>query len=340
MEDGDEDGGITEKARLRPSMIKNKEKRSIMTEKLRKEKKLEKKKRLKERQRKEEKAIEIGEEPPPKKIPRTIENTRELDETVIQADDEELHADDAQDEFNSHFTGDTAPKVLITTCHNPSKLMHRFIAELLTVIPGAVFYERGDYHVKQIVKYASNREFTSMIVINENHKRPNGLLLIHLPDGPTAHFKLSSLVLSKRIKGHGTPTRHQPELILNNFSTRLGHRVGRLLASVFPQNPQFRGRRVVTFHNQRDFIFFRHHRYIFEARETKGPKPKSKARESGGAKVAKEKPKEVIARLQECGPRFTLKLQSLQRGTFDSKEGEYEWVPKADMDTSRRRFFL
>ena len=30
--------------------------------------------------------------------------------------------------------------------------------------------------------------------------------------------------------------------------------------------------------------------------------------------------------LQELGPRFTLKLRSLQKGTFDSKFGEYEWV--------------
>ena len=34
--------------------------------------------------------------------------------------------------------------------------------------------------------------------------------------------------------------------------------------------------------------------------------------------------------LQECGPRFTLKLLSLQHGTFDSKFGEYEWVHKVN----------
>ncbi len=34
------------------------------------------------------------------------------------------------------------------------------------------------------------------------------------------------------------------------------------------------------------------------------------------------------AALQELGPRFTLKLRSLQKGTFDSKYGEYEWVLK------------
>lgn len=32
--------------------------------------------------------------------------------------------------------------------------------------------------------------------------------------------------------------------------------------------------------------------------------------------------------MQECGPRFTLKLISLQHGTFDSKGGEFEWVHK------------
>ena len=43
------------------------------------------------------------------------------------------------------------------------------------------------------------------------------------------------------------------------------------------------------------------------------------------------------------GPRFTLKLRSLQKGTFDSKLGEYDWIIQGKrhaMETSRRRFFL
>lgn len=55
---------------------------------------------------------------------------------------------------------------------------------------------------------------------------------------------------------------HRPEVILNNFNTRLGLTIGRMFASLFHYDPQFRGRRVVTFHNQRDYIFFRHHRYV------------------------------------------------------------------------------
>jgi ribosome production factor 1 len=37
---------------------------------------------------------------------------------------------------------------------------------------------------------------------------------------------------------------------------------------------------------------------------------------------------------------FTLKLRWLQHGTFDTQHGQYEWLHKPDMDTSRRRFFL
>jgi ribosome production factor 1 len=35
-----------------------------------------------------------------------------------------------------------------------------------------------------------------------------------------------------------------------------------MVAALFPLDPQFRGRRVVTVHNQRDFMFVRHHRCI------------------------------------------------------------------------------
>ena len=59
------------------------------------------------------------------------------------------------------------------------------------------------------------------------------------------------------------PTSHWPELILKNFRTRLGRKVGRMFAAMFPQKPQYEGRQVVTLHNQRDYIFFRQHRYIF-----------------------------------------------------------------------------
>ncbi|XP_048328199.2 uncharacterized protein LOC107403898 isoform X1 [Ziziphus jujuba] len=335
---GNDDKKDKQKNEMLPSMIKNKEKRSAVHAKLKHEKKLEKCKKAKARNAAEKRALELGEEPPPKKIPRTIENTRELDETVCRPDDEELFAGNDADEFSSILKYGRTPKVLITTCRYNSTRGPAFISELLSVIPNAHYYKRGTYDLKKIVEYANNNDFSSIIVVHTNRREPDALLIIGLPDGPTAHFKLSRLVLRKDIKNHGNPTSHEPELVLNNFTTRLGHRVGRLIQSLFPQNPDFHGRRVVTFHNQRDFIFFRHHRYIFETKATKQTDSKSKkTKDVTDENISQEK---VIARLQECGPRFTLKLISLQHGTFDSKGGEYEWVHKPEMDTSRRRFFL
>jgi hypothetical protein len=47
------------------------------------------------------------------------------------------------------------------------------------------------------------------------------------------------------------------------------------------------------------------------------------------------------ARLQELGPRFTLKMRWLQDGMFDTKFGEYEWFHKRkEMDVTRRTFHL
>ncbi|KAJ6850617.1 ribosome production factor 1 [Iris pallida] len=329
--------GEMKKSKLLPSMIKNKEKRSEVHSKLKREKKIEKRRQAKARDAAIKQALELGQEPPEKKVPRTIENTREPDETVCRPDDEELFAANDADEFSTILKQETVPKILITTCRFNSTRGPAFIRELLSVIPNAHYFKRGTYELKKIVEYARKKDFTSIMVVHTNRREPDALLIVNLPDGPTAHFKLSKLVLRKDIQGHGNPTGHKPELVLNNFSTRLGHRVGRLIQSLFPQDPNFRGRRVVTFHNQRDFIFFRHHRYIFESREKK---EESKDKDAKGSKGKTYSQERVIARLQECGPRFTLKLISMQHGTFDTKGGEFEWVHKADMDTSRRRFFL
>ncbi|KAL6861551.1 hypothetical protein ACP4OV_017251 [Aristida adscensionis] len=320
-----------------PSQIKNKDKRSELHAKLKREKKAQKRQAARDRDQAARRAAELGEQPPEKQVPRTIENTREPDETVCRPDDQELFAGNDADEFNAVLKQQIIPKVLITTCRFNSGRGPAFIQELMQIIPNSHYVKRGTYELKKIVEYAKNRDFTSLVVVHTNRREPDALLIIGLPDGPTAHFKLSKLVLRKDIKNHGNPTSHKPELVLNNFTTRLGHRIGRMIQSLFPQDPNFRGRRVVTFHNQRDYIFFRHHRYIFEQKESKVASKDQKTKKPESKKQAE---KQVTCRLQECGPRFVLKLLTLQHGTFDTKSGEYEWVHKPDMDTSRRRFFL
>ncbi|CAN7009406.1 unnamed protein product [Brassica rapa subsp. trilocularis] len=53
--------------------------------------------------------------------------------------------------------------------------------------------------VLQIVEYAKKKDYTSLIVVHTNRRKPDALLIIGLPNGPTAHFKLSNLVLRKDI---------------------------------------------------------------------------------------------------------------------------------------------
>lgn len=273
---------------------------------------------------------EIGSLEPPPKIPRTLESTREKERTVVVAGDAEVPGDEVDDEFSRHdyrpdedgnpWAGFVKPKIMITTRPRPSRELFRFVGDLLGVVPNAYFYPRREFTVQQICGFASNKGFTHLVVLSEKAKKCNGMLLSTLPEGPTAFFKVSNVETSGKMEFSGRKTSHQPEILLNNFTTRLGRRVGRALGSLFYAKPAFLGRQAVTFHNQRDYVFVRHHRYIFEERDDG---------------------KRVIARLQELGPRFTLRLRWLQDGTFDTKHGDYEWFHRRkQMDTSRRKFHL
>ncbi|XP_011863750.1 PREDICTED: probable ribosome production factor 1 [Vollenhovia emeryi] len=279
------------------------------------------KQRVKEAKKAKKARIQEG---APKQVPHTLESLREKDETTIvgSLDDEaneEFRFECDRDEFAAYYKQAYEPKVLITYADNPNRKTRIFGRELTRIIPNSISLYRNRSGVKKMVKSATARNFTDIIIVNEDRCKPNGMLIVHLPDGPTAHFKLSNVKITTELKrSHKEITEHRPEVILNNFTTRLGFTIGRMLGALFHYQPEFKGRRAVTFHNQRDYIFFRHHRYEFNLKTGK-------------------------PRLRELGPRFTLKLRSLQRGTFDSKYGDYEWIIQGrrhEMETSRRKFFL
>ncbi|KAI9016028.1 anticodon-binding protein [Hyaloraphidium curvatum] len=301
---------------METSKIGNKQKRSLVAHKLKVEKAKEKRARRLKLKKDEAEHPELKEQRLAANVPRTIENTREYDPDFQPVgDNEEVLQQIEHDEFASYFTDGVAPKILVTTTKQPSAELYEFCKEFCDIFPSAQFVKRGkQFLVKHLVEIAKKRDFTDLIIIGEHRKVPNTVTVIHLPEGPTAQFRLSSIVPSKQIHGHGRATAHLPELILNNFSTRLGHTVGRMFAALMPHQPEFQGRQVATFHNQRDFIFFRRHRYIFKDGKR--------------------------ADLQELGPRFTLKLMSLQKGTFELATGEKVFEYKPAMEKNRRRFFL
>lgn len=291
--------------------IANKIKRSEIYHKISMAKKVAKKEKREEVKRKEAAGIVV-----PKAVPHTLDNQRTHDDTFVDPNDKEILMDEADDEFAKYFSGELQPKIMITTQKGPSGKIFHLIGALIELIPNTFYYRRGRYTLQDICKYASNRGFTHLIVVLEKAKQCHTLLVSHLPIGPTACFRFSSSMLPKDIKGHGSRTSHFPEIILNNFRTRLGRRMGRFLGSLFPHKPSFEGRQVVTFHNQRDFVFFRQHRYMFS---------------EDGTKV----------RLQELGPRFTLKMRWMLAGTYDTHHGEFEWMHKRNqLDVTKRTFHM
>ncbi|EKC99702.1 hypothetical protein A1Q2_06012 [Trichosporon asahii var. asahii CBS 8904] len=204
----------------------------------------------------------------------------EEDEDEEGEEDEEAEEEEAEDQEEQAPVMTGPPRILLTTSPGPTKATYQFCDELKNVFPGGEFFKRPKgrgFELGRVARWAAKRGYHACIVVNEDHKKPNAITLINLPAGPTAYFKLSSVQLSSEIY-----------LILNGFTTLLGNAVGRMFGQLFPSLPQFRGRQVVTLHNQRDFLFFRRHRYAFAS------------------------PTE--AKLQEIGPRFTLKLRWMRKG--------------------------
>lgn len=271
-------------------------------------KKQEEKEKLKlrrERRKEELEHPELKEKRLAENVPATIDSKRVFDETV-NAEVE------GQDDFEEYFKSpEKDPKILLTTNAHAHKQAYEFAAMLVEIIPNTTFVKRKrQYSMKDMAKYCTHREFTHLIVINEDKKEVNGMTLIHLPEGPTFYFSINSFVKRKQITGHGSPTDHIPELILNNFTTRLGKTVARLFHSLFPHRPEFQGRQVITLHNQRDYIFFRMHRYIFQENKRVG--------------------------LQELGPEFTLRLRRIQKGI----KGEVAWEYTTAMYKDKKKFYL
>jgi ribosome production factor 1 len=242
---------------------------------------------------------------------------------------------------------DGPPRILLTTSR--FNHTHDQVTELANLFPNTTYVPRNnDLGIAEMAKIAAaptmvdpatgevRKPYSHLIVANVQAKLIDALTVIVLPAGPTFRFTVSSYQPAKRIGGHGRPTSHTPELILNNFLTPLGKTTAGLFQSLFPQQPEFMGRQVVTLHNQRDFIFFRRHRYIFrEKRETEKEAgfgldttraDGGKGMEGLGVRVG----------LQEIGPRFTLKLRRVERGI--KKDTVFEW--KGGMDKVRTKFQL
>lgn len=159
------------------------------------------------------------------------------------------------------------PKVLITTSINST--LHKEAGILMSLFPNSEYIRRSahryghKYSVREICKFATNRDYTTVLVLNEDQKKPNRLTVVHLPSGPTLTYSVNNWIEGSKLPGHGNAQdEFYPELLLNNFKSSLGLLAAKSFQTLFPPQPDIEARQVVTLHNQRDYIFLRRHRYM------------------------------------------------------------------------------
>jgi U3 small nucleolar ribonucleoprotein protein IMP4 len=203
------------------------------------------------------------------------------------------------------------PRVCVTTSRDPSSRLKQFAKEIKLLLPGSTRINRGNYRVDALIQSCRQDDFSDVIVVQETRGEPDGLVVCHLPLGPTAFFTLSNTVLRHDLDPPAAPMSEAfPHLILHNFQSTLGTRVGNILKALFPI-PKADSQRVITFANTNDFISFRHHMYSKESFDA--------------------------VRLHEVGPRFEMRLYQIRLGTMDQKEAENEYVLRPYQNTAAKR---
>ncbi|ERM99110.1 hypothetical protein AMTRI_Chr01g103490 [Amborella trichopoda] len=264
---------------------------------------------LYEKKRKIRKALEEGKPIPTELRKEEFALRHEIDLEDDQTAVQKTHVDD---EYANASEMD--PKILLTTSRDPSSRLSQFVKELKFVFPNAQRMNRGNQVISEIVETCRTHDFTDIVMVHEHRGEPDGLIVCHLPFGPTAYFGLLNVVTRHDIKDKkviGTMSEAYPHLILHNFSSKLGERTANILKHLFPV-PKPDSKRIITFANQSDYISFRHHVY----------------QKDGGPKSIE---------LKEVGPRFELRLYQIKLGTVDQSEAQNEWVIRPYMNTAKKQ---
>eukprot|EP00184_Porphyridium_aerugineum_P001294 CAMPEP_0184699144 /NCGR_PEP_ID=MMETSP0313-20130426/5519_1 /TAXON_ID=2792 /ORGANISM="Porphyridium aerugineum, Strain SAG 1380-2" /LENGTH=284 /DNA_ID=CAMNT_0027158183 /DNA_START=55 /DNA_END=905 /DNA_ORIENTATION=+ len=244
-----------------------------------------------------------------KKIPTELRN----EEDVLRHKDE--YHDAAHDKPKTHVddeygrVGEYVPNVMITSSRDPSTRLAMFVKELKLVFPNSQRINRGNLVVEDLVNLCRTNEYTDLVVVHETRGQPDGMIVSHMPFGPTAYFNLSNVVMRHDIPKEqlGKASEAVPHLIFANMDgTKLGNRLKNIIQALFPpvNNPDTK--RIMTFSNHDDFISFRHHVYT-------------------SARDGKPRKEDDIV-LSEVGPRFEMRPYQIKLGTLEQTEADDEWV--------------
>jgi U3 small nucleolar ribonucleoprotein protein IMP4 len=232
----------------------------------------------------------------------TLEDTK-TSEVITHVDDEYATA------------GLMNPNVCVTTSREPSSRLKQFVKEIKLLLPNSTRINRGNTRVDQLVDSCKHSDYTDIVIVQETRGEPDGLVICHLPLGPTAFFTIQNAVLRHDLVPSAAPmSEAYPHLILHNFTTDIGKRVGNILKCLFPVPNKADSKRVITFVNESDFISFRHYMY--------------------------SKPSHDNIQLHEVGPRFEMKLYQIRRGTVDQKDADSEYILRPYHNTAKKRNIL
>lgn len=103
--------------------------------------------------------------------------------------------------------------------------------------------------MKDLVKICQSNNFSDLVMIHETRGEPDGLIVSHMPYGPTAYFGLSNVILRHDLKDKVDPVSEaDPHLILENFQSKLGDRLSDILKYLFPM-PKIDSKRIMTLAN-------------------------------------------------------------------------------------------
>ncbi|GFT93916.1 brix domain-containing protein ZK795.3 [Nephila pilipes] len=206
------------------------------------------------------------------------------------------------------------PKIVITTSRDPSVKLKQFAKEFRLILPNSQRLNRGNYNLKTLMEACKANAVTDFIMIEETRGQPDGLIICHLPHGPTARFSIQDVVMRHDIPDIGNMPQEYPHLAFYNFKSKLGLRVTSILKHLFPV-PKEESKRLVSFLNYDDWILFRHHTHDTD--------------EKGEMQLI------------ELGPRFLMKLFVIKRGTIDEYQtADVEWALNMFTNTARKRKHL
>ncbi|KAI5187014.1 ribosome production factor 1 [Nematocida homosporus] len=187
-------------------------------------------------------------------------------------------------------------KILLTSSN--SKLTaetKELLLDLEGLFPGAEPVARKGRSFKVFLAEEVGDEEALIIRLDQEDISRRRLLMIRKDkngDITTSSYSIVSFVLCRRLNG-AVDSGHMPELVFSNFdeSENDQRTVSDIEHAFSEESPDFEGRQVVSFTKKRGFILCRKHRYIIRVAE------------------ADEENKTV--RLEEIGPRLSLKLQAV-----------------------------